>query len=97
MSKGLDDLLPPDQRVHPDIRLLEFPKQSLQDVPTILRNLANNIESGDYGVPDIAVVVLIDANGKPELFGAGNADPIRTIGALHIGAAWMATHTMVRE
>lgn len=57
-----------------DFRLIEIP--SVVDIPRMLRNIADEIESGDYGFVDEGALVL---NGSQlELFGLGKADSTTT-------------------
>ena len=54
-------------------KLLHLPISNLQDVPQMLRKLADDIENSNYGPVHSAAVVL-EAPGLP-VFGFGQADP----------------------
>lgn len=75
------------------VNLVELPSATLQDVPTVLRSLADNIEAGHYGRAINAVVVLEtdDEGMRIELFGAGGHNGVRiTMGLLAMGQAQLA-------
>lgn len=62
---------------------------SLADVPGRLRQLADEVERGDYGTVPAAVVVLEqteDGATSAATFGFGvEADTVRAAGLLHLG------------
>lgn len=55
-----------------NLKVVEFPITTLADVATKLRELAEEVERGDYGVARECVVVL--AADKLEVFGFGEVD-----------------------
>jgi hypothetical protein len=53
-------------------KLHVLPVPGLQNVPALLRNIADAIEAGDYG--DVSEGALVLAGDQIEVFGLGNAD-----------------------
>lgn len=53
-------------------KLYAMPNPPLTDIPAMLRNIADAMESGDYGGVTEAAVVL--AGDELEVFGLGGAD-----------------------
>jgi len=47
-------------------------KPALQDIPTVLRSIADRIEAGEYGEVVRGVLVLRAANQEPLLYGMGD-------------------------
>ena len=54
------------------LNIVEFPNYSLQDIPNMLRNIAQEIEEDGFGSVTGAVLVLNNYN--LEIFGLGEAD-----------------------
>lgn len=54
--------------------LVQLPITHLQDIPTLLRNLAHNIEIGEYNKVDTVYVVIPRTDDFPRLFGYGDVD-----------------------
>ena len=52
-------------------QIVEFPRTSLADIPSVLRNMAANIETGDYGALSRCVVVIQAENGEIGIHGLG--------------------------
>ena len=66
--------------------ITELPRATLQDVPTVLRSIADQLESGVYGPPLNAVVVTESKEGRIEVFGAGSFNEwLHSIALLHLG------------
>lgn len=69
---------------------------NLNDVVALLRNAADQVERGELGTIPSGVLVLVDEAGSPIVFGFGKADPIHSIGILHIGAAYLQNNFVIR-
>lgn len=74
------------------MKVVPFPNPSLNDIPAMLRILADDIEAGNYGFTAGAAMVL-ETEDSVINFGWGVADGLRAIGLLTAGAA-MLTSTM---
>lgn len=73
--------------------VVELPRATLEDVPTVLRAIADRIEAHAYGTPVNAVVVLEcqDEGLRIEVFGAGAFNEVqRSLGLLALGSAQLA-------
>lgn len=66
-------------------QLLELPVAILADVPRVLRAIADEIESGEYGSIVSAAIVTEDTTGNVRTFGAGKADYYRGMAMFHLG------------
>lgn len=53
-------------------KLHVLPAPGLQNIPDLLRNIADEIERGEYG--DVSEGALVLAGDQVEVFGLGNAD-----------------------
>lgn len=77
----------PDDPAPPTV--VPIGRVSLADVPGRLRQLADEVERGDYGQVPAAVVVLEladDGATSAATFGFGaSADVVRSAGLLHLG------------
>lgn len=65
--------------------LLSLPKHTLQDVPNVLRAIADEMEKGEYGETQLGAVVIEDSEGNIRCFGLGGADYYRAIAMFHFG------------
>lgn len=65
--------------------LYELPKASLQDIPRVLRAIADEIEAGKCGTTEMAAIVVMENNGNIRTFGAGSADYYRTFALFQLG------------
>jgi hypothetical protein len=63
----------------------ELPKATLQDIPRVLRAIADDIETGEYGEVEMVAIVCQDAIGNVRTFGAGGADYYRAMALFHLG------------
>lgn len=73
------------------------PEPDLRSVPTLLRNIAKEIEEGGYGIKEAqaqfgedvicrgALVLRVSCQG-PQVFGLGDTDSIQTFMDFHAGA-----------
>lgn len=66
-----------------NIRVL--PKGTVQDIPRVLRAIADEIESGDYGEVHMGAVVLESSDGEIRTFGMGGADYYRAFAMFQLG------------
>lgn len=64
-----------------------FPGPNLNDVPRVLRAIADRVEAGDYGPVAAAVLVVESADGSIRTFGAARADYYRAYALLSLGIA----------
>lgn len=65
--------------------LYELPKATLQDIPGVLRAIADEMEAGEYGRVEMAALVTQDTTGNIRVFGAGGADYYRAMALFHFG------------
>ena len=65
--------------------IVELAQATLSDTPRVLRAIADEIESGEYGTVVAGVVSLECDTGVLEIFGVGAADRYRAL-ALITGA-----------
>jgi hypothetical protein len=64
-----------------------FPGATLNDVPRVLRAIADRVEAGDYGAVEAAVLVIEADDGSVRTFGAARADYYRAYALLSLGIA----------
>ena len=55
------------------MKLVSMPENHLQNIPLVLRSIADCIEDGDYGEIKVGGVIIETVTGKIELFGAGRS------------------------
>lgn len=60
-------------------------RHTLQDVPNVLRSIADQMESGEYGTTQLGALVIEDDIGNVRCFGLGGADYYRAIAMFHMG------------
>jgi hypothetical protein len=76
---------------------IDAKKPILQDVPALLRKIADELEAGDYGMREAkekwgdnyvcrGALVLRISNQDPHVFGLGDADSTQAFMDLHAGA-----------
>lgn len=65
--------------------LLSLDRHTLQDVPRVLRAIADQMEAGEYGEVQLGAVVTEDSEGNIRCFGLGGADYYRAIAMFHFG------------
>ena len=70
--------------------IYELPRRTLADIPSVLRSIADQMEAGDYGEAEGAVLVLENTEGEIRTFGAGSADWYRAFALLHLGLEHLA-------
>ena len=69
--------------------VVPFPERDIHDIPRLLRQMADDIEAGEYGSVTSLAAVL--ENEETILtFGFGAADPMRAIGLFTTGSTMMA-------
>jgi len=68
------------------MNVVELNKSNFRDISETLRVIADDIDSGKYGILDSAAVVIELGNGAVEVFGLGDAELVRSIGLLNLGA-----------
>jgi hypothetical protein len=72
-------------------------KPLLQDMPALLRSIADSLEAGDYGIKEAkekhgenyvcrGALVLRISNQDPHVFGLGETDPTQSFMDFHAGA-----------
>ena len=54
----------------PDLKVLDFPNNSLADIPQKLRDIADAIEEGHFGTAQVCLLVL-ETDAVFEVFGLG--------------------------
>ncbi len=65
--------------------LYELPKNTLQDIPGVLRAIADEIEQNAFGKQQMGALVIEEENGNIRTFGMGGADFYRAIALFHFG------------
>ena len=71
------------------LNVVPFPERDINDIPRLLRQMADDIEAGSYGdVQSLASVMETDSTVLT--FGFGQADAMRAIGLFTTGGAMMA-------
>ena len=60
-------------------KVVQLAQATLSDIPRVLRAIADQVESGDYGTVVAGVVSLECDTGVLEIFGAGAADRYRAL------------------
>ena len=60
-------------------KVVQLAQATLSDIPRVLRAIADEVESGEYGTVVAGVVSLECANGVLEIFAAGNTDKYRAL------------------
>jgi hypothetical protein len=79
------------------MNLVELPKIDLGDIPARMENMAAEIRGGQQGNIEVAAAVFIRDDGDIVVCGWGrDADDVRAVGILHLGAAWLAAHITKR-
>lgn len=67
--------------------LHELPVTTLQDLPRVLRCIADEMEAGEYGKVEMLAVVTQDDVGNVRTFGGGGADYYRAFALFNLGIA----------
>lgn len=65
--------------------LYELPKNTLQDIPGVLRAIADEIEANAFGRQHMGALVIEEENGNIRTFGMGGADYYRAIAMFSMG------------
>lgn len=65
-------------------QIVELPKSIVQDIPRVLRAIADEVEAGEYGTLTACAIVVEDEIGNVRTFGAGLADYYRGIALFHL-------------
>lgn len=60
-------------------KVVQLAQATLSDIPKVLRSIADEIESGEYGTVVAGVVSLECVNGVLEIFAAGSTDKYRAL------------------
>lgn len=71
------------------MNVVEFPLPSLHDIPQMLRNIAEDIEAGKFGVPMSGVMVL-ESDDCLYNFGWGDAEGFKAIGMFYAAAQMLS-------
>ena len=66
-------------------QLFEVPTATLQDIPRVLRAIADNIESGQHDKVHMLAIVAECDDGTVHTWGAGGADYYRAMALFHLG------------
>lgn len=69
------------------LNVVEFPGETLNDLPRVLRAIAEQIEQGHFGAVESLALVTEDAEGYIRTFGGGKADYHRAFALFHLGLA----------
>lgn len=70
------------------MKVINFPNPSLNDIPEMMRRLADDIEKGEYGNA-VAAAMVLETDSTVLNFGWGDAEPMRAIGLLTTGVSLM--------
>jgi len=65
--------------------LYELPKHTLQDIPNVLRAIADDIEKAEFGKIQMGALVIEEDSGNIRTFGMGGADYYRAIAMFQFG------------
>jgi hypothetical protein len=78
--------------------IVEFPTQSVADIPGLLRNIADQVEAGQFGNPACAVLVIEGTAGDwPAVFGlGGEAIPPRALWLLELAKGFLVANHVER-
>ena len=76
--------------------VVELTLTSLEDVVACIEGTLAALKAGEYGKVTCGAAVLLEDNGEPHVFGWGHTDSLHSIGILQIGAALLATNSVVR-
>lgn len=68
------------------MNIVEFPLPNLNDIPALLRRLADDIENGSHDTP-LSLAAVMETDTGINLFGFGAADSMKSIGLFSIGQA----------
>ena len=68
-----------------DTNLRALPQRTLQDIPKVLRAIADEIEAGAYSKIQMGALVLESEEGNIYTFGIGGADYYRGIAMFTFG------------
>lgn len=71
------------------MNIVPFPNASLHDIPAMLRNIADDIEAGEFGNVQSGVMML-ETDQTFHTFGWGDAEGFKAIGMFHTAAVMMA-------
>jgi hypothetical protein len=73
-----------------DLKVVKLPTGNLQDIPALIETVAKQTREGEFGKVVAGVCVLLNDDGEPQVFGWGDADAVRSIGLLTLGAQWLS-------
>lgn len=62
-----------------------LPKGTVQDIPRVLRAIADEIEAKEYGEVQMGALVLENEDGEIRTFGMGGADYYRAFAMFQLG------------
>jgi hypothetical protein len=65
----------------------ELPQHTLQDIPKVLRAIADQVEAGDFGKVTMGALVIESEEGNVHTFGVGGADYYRAYAMFNLGIA----------
>jgi hypothetical protein len=71
------------------MNIVEFPKPSLHDIPQMLRNIADDIEAGDFGSVQSGVM-LLETDQTLHTFGWGDAEGFKAVGMFQTAAQMLS-------
>lgn len=73
--------------------ITELPQATLESVSKVLRCIADEVDAGEYGNVTMAALVIRNADGKVQTFGAGGADFYRGMALFQLGIADIISKT----
>ena len=76
--------------------IVPFIGGNLADVAASMEQAAADIRASQDAPVLSAACITLDANGEIAVYGWGRTDDIHSIGLLQLGAAWLASHKVVR-
>ena len=79
-----------------DLKLVQFPTRNVNDIPAMMRAVADDIEAGNYGTA-VAAICVLESEGGLNAFAWGTFDPIRAVGLMHCGASVFANSLVDEE
>ncbi len=78
------------------MKVVEFPKQNMNDIPLQLRKLADYIESGECKTNHVLAIVS-QVEDFPDVYGWGDSTPASAVLLLELAKHWFVTNLVERK
>lgn len=96
LDSSVNQIAAEDAVAESHLKVVELPRGDINDIPRLMRNIADEIEAGNRGPIFCGAAVFLDDDGVPTVFGWGRTGDVHSIGLFHIGANLLAAHKTVR-